>query len=61
MVSTFGELVYESSRAFADDEEEEFQNQTGLRYLVRSNISNFSSDNEIIKLFWIVFHLLVLR
>lgn len=32
MVATFGDVVYESSRAFADDEEEEFQNQAILRY-----------------------------
>lgn len=31
MVATFGDVVYESSRAFADDEEEEFQNQSILR------------------------------
>ncbi|ODN03774.1 Proteasome assembly chaperone 1 [Orchesella cincta] len=34
MVATFGEVVYESSRAFADDEEEECEAQTGLSFEV---------------------------
>jgi len=34
MVATFGEIVYESSRAFADDEEEECEALTGLSFEV---------------------------
>jgi len=38
-MAMFGELVYESSRAFADDEEEESQNQSGLSFEIEHTAS----------------------
>ncbi len=71
MVATFGDVVCESSRAFADDEEEEFQNQSILRLATFKSCFEYQlktltwwllmSPLRILVVMFVIFRFLVLK